>query len=320
MTAHANTTGRPAAAPAAEAAPLLRMRGITKRFPGVLANDAVDLTVRRGEIHALLGENGAGKSTLMNILYGLHQPDAGTIELDGRPVTIRSPREALGLGIGMVHQHFMLVPDMTAAENMALVTTVGRLKRSHVERVGRRIRELAERHGLPVDPDALVRDLSVGQQQRLEILKLLYCGAELFVLDEPTAVLTPPEWRELAGVLRELAAAGRGIVLITHKLDEVLEASDRCTVLRDSTDVATVAVAETDARGLARLMVGRDVALRAERARAPRGEVVLDVAGVTVRDEDGRAALDGVSLTVRGGEVLGVAGVDGNGQRELVEA
>jgi ABC-type uncharacterized transport system ATPase subunit len=299
-------------------APLLRMSGIVKRFPGVTANDGAELSVERGEIHALLGENGAGKTTLMNVLYGIQQPDEGVIELGGRGVTLSSPRDALEHGIGMVHQHFMLVPDMTVTENVALGLQPGIIRRSELAQVRTRISAISEQFGLVVDPDAVVEDLSVGEQQRLEILKLLYRGAELLILDEPTAALTPPEWLQLAEVLRSLTAEGKAIVLITHKLDEVFHAADRCTVLRDGRTVGVVQVDASDKPSLARLMVGREVQLRTERQLLKPGSVVLAVRELTC-ESGGRGALRGVSLEVREREVLGVAGVDGNGQRELVE-
>jgi simple sugar transport system ATP-binding protein len=317
--------GEGAATPAAPARPdgpaaaALRLTDVTKRFGDVVANDRVSLTVERGEVHALLGENGAGKSTLMNVVFGLLHPDAGTIEVGGRPVRIRSPREALDLRVGMVHQHFKLVPDMTVAENVALSRGGLGLAPLGLGEVRARSAELAERFGLRVDPDRRVEDLSVGEQQRVEILKLLFRGADILILDEPTAVLAPPEWAELAGILRGLAAEGRAIVFISHKLDEIFDIATRCTVLRDGRVVGTRLVAETSKPELARLMVGREVALRVERERLDPGPAVLEVRGLTVR-RDGRAAVSDVSFAVHAGEVLGVAGVDGNGQAELVDA
>jgi ABC-type uncharacterized transport system ATPase subunit len=299
-------------------APLVGMAGIVKRFPGVTANDGADLAVARGEIHGLLGENGAGKSTLMNVLYGLHRPDEGVIELDGRPIELGSPHEALEHGIGMVHQHFMLVPDMTVTENVALGFHPGRVRRARLREVARRLAELSQRYGLAVDTGALVSELSVGEQQRLEIIKLLYRGADLLILDEPTAVLTPPEWSQLAQVLRQLTEQGTSIILITHKLDEIFHAADRCTVLRDGRMVGVVDVRDSDKATLARLMVGRDVQLRVERAHLKPGAVVLAASDVSC-ESGGHGALHDVTLEVREREVLGIAGVDGNGQRELVE-
>jgi ABC-type uncharacterized transport system ATPase subunit len=298
--------------------PLLRMVGITKRFPGVTANRDITLAVSRGEIHGLLGENGAGKTTLMNILYGLLVPDEGRIEIDGDPVEIRGPRDALSLGIGMVHQHFMLVPDMSVAENVALGLRQGRSPMSNLKQVSERISELSSRYGLNVRPDDLIENLSVGMQQRVEILKLLYRGARLLVLDEPTSVLTPPEWRELAKVLRSLVAEDRAVVFITHKLEELLSVADRCTVLRDGAVVGTVDVGQADKPTLARLMVGREVVLRVDRPIFEPGEPVIEVEGVCF-DRGERRVLSDISFAIREREVLAVAGVDGNGQQELVE-
>ena len=298
--------------------PLLRMVGITKRFPGVTANRDVSLTVERGEIHGLLGENGAGKTTLVNVLYGLMEPDEGRVELEGERVQIRSPRDALELGIGMVHQHFMLVPDMTVAENIALGLRSERPPLSRLEAVGSRITELSRRYGLNVRPEQRIQDLSVGMQQRVEILKLLYRGARILVLDEPTSVLTPPEWGELAKVLRSLVAEDRSVIFISHKLEELLSVADRCTVLRDGSVVGTVDVADADKPTLARLMVGREVVLRVERPVLEPGGVVLEVEDLGL-EVDGRRVLSGITFSVREREVLGLAGVDGNGQQELVE-
>jgi simple sugar transport system ATP-binding protein len=298
----------------------LRMSGITKRFPGVTANDHVDLQVARGEIHGLLGENGAGKTTLMNILYGLLQPDEGTIEVDGQPVHIRSPREAMTHGIGMVHQHFMLVPDMTVAENVALGLHSARPPLSQLGDVSAKVADLSKRYGFGIDPGDRIEDLSVGMQQRVEILKLLYRGATLLVLDEPTSVLTPPEWEELSGVLRSLVAEGRSAIFITHKLDELLSVAGRCTVLRDGAVVGTIEdVSHSDKATLARMMVGRDVVLRVERPPREPGDPVLEVEGLQLVDDLDRARLENLTFSVREGEILGVAGVDGNGQTELVE-
>jgi simple sugar transport system ATP-binding protein len=295
------------------------MVGITKAFPGVVANDGIDLEVRRREIHGILGENGAGKTTLMNICYGLLQPDGGHIEFDGVPTPIRSPKDAVAHGIGMVHQHFMLVPNMTVAENVALGLRSERPPLSSLRAVAERVRELSRRHGLKVDPEDRVEDLSVGMQQRVEILKLLYRGAELLVLDEPTAVLTPPEWAELAQVLRSLVDEGKAAIFITHKLDEMLSVADRCTVLRDGAVVGTLEVRSATKPALARMMVGRDVVLRVERPPSNPGEPVLEVEDLSLVTARDRRILDGISFRIRGGEILGVAGVDGNGQHELVE-
>jgi general nucleoside transport system ATP-binding protein len=303
---------------------LVELRGITKRFPGgtAPANDAVDLELRRGEVLALLGENGAGKSTLMGVLYGLHRPDSGEIRLRGRPVRLRSARDAIRRGLGMVHQHFMLVPTMTVAENLVLGQRPPRPPLLEDGRaVAARIGELARRHGLAVDPEARVDRLSVGQQQRVEILKALYRGAEVLILDEPTAVLTPQEAGELLAILRALAAGeGRSVVFISHKLDEVLRVADRIAVMRDGRLVATLPAASADAATLGRLMVGREVATVAK-ARSGRrgGEPGLTLEGVAAADDRGMTVLHGIDLRVHAGEIVGIAGVDGNGQRELEE-
>ncbi|MDQ0424198.1 MULTISPECIES: ABC transporter ATP-binding protein [Cellulomonas] len=298
----------------------LELRGITKRFGTLVANDAIDLVVEPGQIHCLLGENGAGKSTLMNVLYGLLRADAGQILLDGAPQRFDGPGDAMRAGIGMVHQHFMLVPVLTVAENVVLgdedVRGPGWLD---MRTARRRVREISERFGFDLDPDALVGDLPVGVQQRVEIVKALARDARVLVLDEPTAVLTPQETDELMATMRRLADAGTALVFITHKLREVREVADRITVIRHGR-VAGAAEPGTTTRELARLMVGRDVTLTVDRPPArPRGDG-LRVDGLTVRDASGRALVDDVTLQVRGGEVLGIAGVQGNGQTELVEA
>jgi simple sugar transport system ATP-binding protein len=300
--------------------PALELRGITKRFGSLVANDAIDFELRRGEIHALLGENGAGKSTLMNVLYGLHQPDEGEIALDGETVRIDSARRAIQLGIGMVHQHFMLVPVMTVAENLVLGSEPHRGPLLDYASAAARTRELSERFGLAVHPDAKVEDLGVGAQQRVEILRALFRGAKVLVLDEPTAVLTAQESQELFRVLRALADDGTSVVFISHKLNEVLDVSDRVTVLRRGKKVDTVQTEGSTERSLARLMVGRDVLLRVEKADRAPGEPLLEVRDLDVRDDRGLSAVRGVSLDVRAGEIVGVAGVDANGQSELIEA
>jgi len=308
--------------------PAVEMRGIVKRFPGVLANDHTHLAVHAGEIHALLGENGAGKSTLMNVLCGLYRPDAGEIWLcprgQERPqrADIHSPRDAINLGIGMVHQHFMLVPTQTVAENVILGLDRPRfiLRMGEVEK---HIQALAQQYHLQVDPGAYIWQLSVGEQQRVEILKLLYRGAEILILDEPTAVLTPQESEELGHTLRRMASEGKAIIFITHKLDEVTAFSDRVTVLRAGKNIATLDTAATDKAELARLMVGRDVLFRVEKPATdacPADRVpVLEVIGVSALNDKGLPALRDVSLTVCSGEIVGIAGVAGNGQRELAE-
>ena len=297
----------------------LEMRGITKRFPGVLANDKVDFDVISGEVHALLGENGAGKSTLMKILYGLYHPDEGEILLDGKPVTIASPNDSIKLGIGMIHQHFMLVQSLTVAENVALGLPSTRGALTDLERVSKRIVELAEIYGLKIDPSAYIWQLSVGQQQRVEIIKALYRGAALLILDEPTAVLTPQEVGELFTIMRQMGKDGHGLVFISHKLHEVVEISNRVTVLRDGRKIGTRPTSETTKQDLANWMVGREVGLIPDRGTVEPGEVRLRLDGVTCSSDRGTPGLRSVSLEVRSGEILGVAGVSGNGQRELAE-
>ncbi len=299
---------------------VLEMKGIRKEFPGVIANDDVNLEVRRGEVHALLGENGAGKSTLMNILYGLYKPDAGQILLDGKPSVFGSAREAIQAGIGMVHQHFMLIPVMTVAENIVL----GVEPRDHLlldeGAAERRVRELSERFNLAVDPAAFVRDITVGQQQRVEILKALYRGADVLILDEPTAVLTPQEAGELFEIIRSLKESGKSIIFISHKLNEVLEIADRITVLRRGRTIETVPREGATEESLARAMVGREVLLRVEKGPANPGDVLLAVENLHVRDDRDLEKVRGVSFEVRAGEIVGIAGVDGNGQTELIDA
>jgi ABC-type uncharacterized transport system ATPase subunit len=300
--------------------PALDLRRITKRFGRLVANDAIDFELRRGEIHALLGENGAGKSTLMNVLYGLHHPDEGEILLDGEPVRIDSPRRAISLGIGMVHQHFMLVSVMTVAENLVLGTEPHRGPLLDYKEAARRTRELSERFGLAVRPEATVEDLGVGAQQRVEILRALFRGAKVLVLDEPTAVLTAQESQDLFRVLRALRDEGTSVVFISHKLNEVLDVSDRVTVLRRGKKIDTVETEGATERSLARLMVGRDVLLRVEKQDRAPSDPVLEVEGLSVSDDRGLPAVRDVSLSVRGGEIVGLAGVDANGQSELIEA
>ncbi len=298
----------------------LQATGITKRFPGVLANDHVDFDLREGEIHALLGENGAGKTTLMNIIYGLYHPDEGQVLIDGRPVAIRSPRDAIAHGIGMVHQHFMLIPVFTVAENIMLGAESTRGLMLDRRGVAARVRELSHRYGLDVDPDAYVGELPVGVQQRVEIVKALYRQADVLILDEPTAVLTPQEADDLFRIMRELAARGVSIIFITHKLREVLAVADRITVMRAGRVVGTVEPEETSETQLAEMMVGREVILKVEKGPAHPTEEVLRVQNLQVFDERGVQVVRGVSFDVRAGEVLGIAGVQGNGQTELVEA
>ncbi len=306
--------------------PVLRLVGISKRFPGVLANDKVDFELAPGEIHALLGENGAGKTTLMNVVYGLYKQDEGQIFIDGRQVEIHDPNDALARGIGMVHQHFMLVPVMTVTENMMLghETTrglpLGPLSGLDPERVAEEVKALGDKHGLSIEPEAYVRDLSVGEEQRVEIVKALYRGAEVLILDEPTAVLTPQEAEDLFGIMRSLIAEGKSIIFITHKLKEVLVIADRITVLRDGRVVGTTEPSKTTEAELAAMMVGREVILQVEKGPAEPGDSVLEVKDLQVRDLREQMAIRGVSFTVRAGEIFGIAGVQGNGQAELVEA
>jgi ABC-type uncharacterized transport system ATPase subunit len=298
----------------------LQLEGVTKRFGALVANDHIDLELRRGEIHALLGENGAGKSTLMNVLYGLHKPDEGRMLLDGEEVHIDSPSQAIGMGIGMVHQHFMLIPVMTVAENIVLASEPTNGPFLDVRAAEGRVRELSERYGLNVDPSARVEDITVGQQQRVEILRVLHRGAKVLVLDEPTAVLTAQETAELGKVLRALRDEGTSIIFISHKLREVLDIADRVTVLRRGKKIATVDVEGATEASLAKLMVGRDVLFRLDKEATKPAGPVLEVVDLVVEDDRGLAAVDGLSLQVRGGEIVGLAGVDGNGQSELIEA
>jgi simple sugar transport system ATP-binding protein len=298
------------------------MRGITKRFPGVVANDGVDFEAAAGEVHALLGENGAGKSTLSNILTGLYRPDEGQIFLHGEPVAFHAPRDALDAGVCMVHQHFRLVEPFTVAENVVLGDhrDAGRSLLLRTRRIERRVTDLSTRFGLPADPRARIWQLSLGEQQRVEILKALYREARVLILDEPTAVLTPQEADILFDTLREMAADGRTVIFISHKLNEVKTVADRVTVLRNGRTVATVGAAEATPRSLASLMVGREIVAehRGREERVP-GEVVLQLANVSVEGDRGGLALRGVSLGVREGEIVAIAGVAGNGQRELAE-
>jgi simple sugar transport system ATP-binding protein len=300
--------------------PVLEVRNITKRFPGVLANDRVSFTLEAGEIHAFLGENGAGKSTLMNILYGLYDPDEGEILINGRQVTIRGPADAIRQGLGMVHQHFMLVPTLTVAENVMLGTEITSGPLLDERTANARIRELSTRYGLDVPSDALIMDLPVGVQQRVEIVKALYRGADILILDEPTAVLTPQEAEELFAVIRALVAQGKSIIFISHKLKEVLAIADRITVLRRGRVVGATSPRQTSEEQLAAMMVGREVMLVVDKEPARPGAETLEVEDLVVLDDRRTIAVDKLSLTVRAGEVLGIAGVQGNGQTELVEA
>ena len=298
----------------------VELRGITKRFPGVVANRDIELRVRRGEVHAIVGENGAGKSTLMKTLYGMHRPDEGTILLDGRETTLRSPADAIAAGIGMVHQHFMLADYFTVLENIVLgsePTKLGRLDRAAARA---RIREISDRYALDLDPDELVEDLGVGDRQRVEIAKVLYRGATTLILDEPTAVLVPQEVDELFGNLAELTREGLTVIFISHKLDEVRKVADSITVIRRGTTVGTADPRTTTSRQLAEMMVGSELPSPQTRTSTVRETPVLELRGVTVASLGARPAVDDVSLTVREGEVVGIAGVEGNGQAELVDA
>lgn len=298
----------------------IEMRGITKRFPGVIANDKADFDVHAGEVHALLGENGAGKSTLMKILYGMYRPDEGEILLNGKPVTIASPNDSINFGIGMIHQHFMLVPTLTVAENVALGLPSSRGLLTDLDRVSKRIVELADIYGLKIDPSAYVWQLSVGQQQRVEIIKALYRGAALLILDEPTAVLTPQEVDELFVIMRQMVKDGHALIFISHKLHEVVEISSRITVLRDGRRIGTRQTSETTKQDLANWMVGREIGFAPDRGNSKIGEARLKLENVKCGSDRGTPGLRGVSIEVLSGEILGVAGVSGNGQRELAEA
>jgi len=300
---------------------VLEMRHITKRFPGIVANDDVSLDLYEGEVHALLGENGAGKSTLMNILYGLYHPDEGEIEIMGKPVRLGTPSAAIDAGVGMVHQHFMLIPVMTVAENIVLG-----MEPKHegvildTGEANERVQEISERFGLAVDPRAKIEDITVGQQQRVEILKALYRNADILVLDEPTAVLTPQEARELFEIVRSLTAQGKSIIFISHKLNEVTEIADRITVLRRGKLIETISAEGATEQGLAELMVGRNVLLRVEKSASHPTEPLLEVEGLHVFDDRAIEKVRGLSFQVRAGEIVGIAGIDGNGQTELIDA
>ncbi len=300
-----------------ETEPVVEMKGIVKTFPGVVANDHIDFEVRAGEIHALLGENGAGKTTLMNILFGIYQPDEGEIYVRGKRVEIRSPRDAMRLGIGMVHQHFMLVEKHTVAENIALGFATKFILPTR--QVIRKIREFSERYGLTVDPNAYIWQLSAGEQQRVEIIKALYRGADILILDEPTSVLTPKETKEFFSILMKMKEEGKAIIFITHKLDEVFAISDRVTVLRKGKVVGRLKTSETNKGELAKLMVGREVLFSIEKRPVKKGRPILEVIDLHAMDDSGLPALKGISIRILSGEILGLAGVAGNGQKELFE-
>lgn len=298
---------------------MLELKEITKDFGGkVLANDKVSISVKRGTIHAIVGENGAGKTTIMRIAYGFYTADSGSIYLDGKRVDIRSPHDAIALGIGMVHQHFMLVDNMTVAENIILGAEPGSAFDLDLDSARKKITSLSEQLHLEVNPDAVIEDLSVGQKQRVELVKVLFRDAEILILDEPTAVLSPQEVSELFTILRKMKERGKTIVIITHKLDEVMAISDEVTVMRDGKSIASLTTAQTSVRELARLIVGRDVLLRVEKSLAKPGENVLEVKELTVANRHGYA-LSGISFSVRSHEIVGIAGIDGNGQTELIE-
>ncbi|HEX4867974.1 MAG TPA: ABC transporter ATP-binding protein [Acidimicrobiales bacterium] len=300
--------------------PILEVRGVTKTFPGVVANEDVDLTLHRGQVLCLLGENGAGKSTLVNVVFGLYQPDGGEILLRGEPVHFASSREAIKAGIGMVHQHFQLIPVFTVVENVVLGDEIRKGPMLDLDTARERIRDLGRRYGLVIDPDAIVGELSVGEQQRVELIKALFRDAEVLILDEPTAVLTPGEVDEFFGVVRNLVEQGKSIIFITHKLREVLSVADQIVVLRGGKVVGEADPKEATQQSLATLMVGRDVSFTIDKTPATPGEVVLRAEGLTVDDDRGVTTVSGFDLEVRAGEIFGIAGVEGNGQRELVEA
>jgi general nucleoside transport system ATP-binding protein len=299
---------------------VIEMLNIRKEFPGIVANDNITLQVKKGEIHALLGENGAGKSTLMNVLFGLYQPEKGEIRVKGKSVNITNPNIANDLGIGMVHQHFMLVDPFTVTENIILGQEITSKGMIDIKKAENDVRLISEKYGLAVDPSAKIADISVGMQQRVEILKTLYRGAEILIFDEPTAVLTPQEIGELIQIMKTLINEGKSIILITHKLKEIMEVCDRCTVIRKGKGIGTVTVAETNPNELASLMVGREVTFTTEKTVANPKNAVFEIENLHVKDTRGLGAVNGLDLTVRAGEIVGIAGVDGNGQSELIEA
>ncbi|WCT57171.1 ABC transporter ATP-binding protein [Paenibacillus kyungheensis] len=302
------------------ATPVVELKQITKVFPGIIANDSISFKLHKGEIHALLGENGAGKSTLMNIVFGLYQPEEGSIEVNGEPVIIDSPNRAIELGIGMVHQHFKLVQPFTVTENIILGSEPKKGTRINYKKATEEIRQLSEQYGLQVNPNAKIHDISVGMQQRVEILKTLYRGAEILIFDEPTAVLTPQEISELMEIMKRLVAEGKSIILITHKLKEIMQIADNVTIIRRGKVVDTVKKSETTPQELAEKMVGRNVTFKVDKKTAEPGDVVLQMENIISNNKEGAAILQGLNLEVRAGEILGIAGVDGNGQSELIEA
>lgn len=301
----------------------IEMLHITKEFPGIIANDDISLTLKKGEIHALLGENGAGKSTLMSVLFGIYQPEKGVIKKDGKEVKIHNPNDANALGIGMVHQHFKLVHNFTVLQNIVLGVETTRRGMLRMDQARKKVVELSERYGLQVDPDALIEDITVGMQQRVEILKMLYRDNEILIFDEPTAVLTPQEIDDLMKVMKGFAAEGKSILFITHKLNEIKAVADRCTVLRKGKFIGTVDVAEVSKEQMSEMMVGRPVTFSVEKAQAQPGEYALEVQGLTVASKVSghtKKAVNNVSFQVRRGEIVCIAGIDGNGQSELVYA
>lgn len=302
------------------APPVVELKQITKRFPGIVANDSISLTLRKGEIHALLGENGAGKSTLMNILFGLYQPDEGSIKVNGETVTIDNPNKAIKLGIGMVHQHFKLVQPFTVTENIILGMEPKKGINIDYKSASAQVAKLSEQYGLRVNPNSKIQDISVGMQQRVEIMKILFRGADILIFDEPTAVLTPQEIEELMVIMRRLVAEGKSIILITHKLKEIMEISDTVTIIRRGKVIDTVETDKTNPSELAEKMVGRGVSFKIDKNDPQIGQPVLQLNDIRVKDKHGISILNGLNLEVKAGEIVGIAGVDGNGQSELIEA
>ncbi|PYZ94017.1 heme ABC transporter ATP-binding protein [Salipaludibacillus keqinensis] len=299
---------------------VIEMNNIRKEFPGIVANDNITLQVKQGEIHALLGENGAGKSTLMNVLFGLYQPEKGEIKVRGEKVDVTDPNVASKLGIGMVHQHFMLVQNFSVTENIILGSEPTKRGSIDLRKAAKDVADISDQYGLRVDPTAKIEDISVGMQQRVEILKTLYRGAEILIFDEPTAALTPQEIKELIQIMKNLISEGKSIILITHKLKEIMQVCDRCTVIRRGKGIGTVNVADSTENSLAEMMVGREVSFEVEKTAAIPKDQVLSIKDLIVEDARGIEVVDGLNLDVRAGEIIGVAGVDGNGQTELIEA
>ena len=302
-----------------ESTVVIAMKDIVKKFGDFTANDHINLTVHKGEVHAFLGEYGAGKSTLMNVLCGLYKPTSGHIELNGKEVTLHSPKDAIDMGIGMVHQHFMLIQPFTVTDNIILGVEPTKGLTVDKKTAREKVLELSERYNMKIDPDAKIEDISVGMQQRVEILKVLYRGADVLLLDEPTASLTPQEIEGLMEIIQNLTADGKSIILITHKLKEITASSDQCTIIRQGKYIGTVKVADVNENDLAAMMVGRDVNFKVDKKEQEAGEVVLDVKNIHAKDYRGVEILNGLNISVRRGEIVGLAGVDGNGQTELVE-